>query len=990
MRSFPNATNRAGENQPNINNAVQQANIEGFDTERIKAFNFGLTVPVKNEFINPQSMNISNFARYTSLLSFDNISDPSAWSNPDNRTEQIENERNAALHQYENPFKLPIGIIRSADRYNKVFKAPLYSVQDYYAENAETLRQSRLSSRQSQSSNNQSNGDGTNGSAAQSSTTPVSKPAKEDAKLQMLGAETVVVSSMFNPTFMIQVGGITDNIPLRNYIPDGVTSPMALTQEEARALAEQEYNFNETASQYRANSNTAASAVPAKPLPTRDEVFAKWDSIYRDSQTQLQSMVMATSHANVTNCTIRELVRLSHNDNTILGQARYKYADFMYCRDLGKVSNNHMITLRKFAHPIGDNIFRFSSPRHRNSEGYMDYDTMADVGRLVTWFGTDSNKLSDILNYSMHATWKEFNAEIQEIDTRDDDAAGGLIGTLTNSLNPSYNSLVGAGMAGSQSVWTTLGTKLFNAPINSMGKLIGGDGNSVADSNGTNPNSMGKWDLLRMSADTNKIYTPQDTIQSTHKYEGKLEFTNDFTLTFDYKLRAYDNINPKTAMLDLLGNILEVTYRRGKFWGGSRRFIGPPHNQAGWVKANHIIDNSWDKLEGFMRGLLTGNVDWGGILSSISDFFNGMIKSATEFLRGGYKELGQKIVEVNDKYRFSTALKGQLKNKLGRPAVYAMNSLLSGDDVGLWHVTIGNPKNPIAAFGNLILENATVTHSGVLGLDDFPTEIRVQVQLKHARPRDLTEISRMYNKGTSTMYNPIGNNKLKSFFALNSSSYVDENGNTITRDIDDIIDEKNEKQFYYEQGEMASERLADEVAKAEQDVQRAEEAKKKAEQREAQQKGSSTEKSSSGGSTGDVSNNTDQTSEGIMNDNVLNNSSNGEQPDGSKDENGTQNGELTVKQAVENLSQAKTRLAEKKKALAAAEAQNKGNKTEYDRINKIVSGMMAQTAAGKGDHDDEMDNPLIPPYINTATALRYETLGHDRDYIGRIVMDEIA
>ena len=46
----------------------------------------------------------------------------------------------------------------------------------------------------------------------------------------------------------------------------------------------------------------------------------------------------------ITDCSIRTLCTLSKTENSSLGQARYKYADFMYCKDLGKVSNNHLIT----------------------------------------------------------------------------------------------------------------------------------------------------------------------------------------------------------------------------------------------------------------------------------------------------------------------------------------------------------------------------------------------------------------------------------------------------------------------------------------------------------------------------------------------------------------------------------------------------------------------------------------------------------------------
>lgn len=61
-------------------------------------------------------------------------------------------------------------------------------------------------------------------------------------------------------------------------------------------------------------------------------------------------------------------------------------------------------------------------------------------------------------------------------------------------------------------------------------------------------------------------------------------------MNFSYKLRAYDNINPKSAFLDLLGNILTVTYRKGTFWGGKSEILGAKPNKAGWQKYNNVLD----------------------------------------------------------------------------------------------------------------------------------------------------------------------------------------------------------------------------------------------------------------------------------------------------------------------------------------------------------------------------------------------------------------
>ena len=133
------------------------------------------------------------------------------------------------------------------------------------------------------------------------------------------------------------------------------------------------------------------------------------------------------------------------------------------------------------------------------------------------------------------------------------------------------------------------------------------------------------------------------------------------------------------------------------------------------------------------KDLLSGNMTMGEVVDKM----------------GAVAQKGaQKVSDMN----LGQAMMGSIKNKLGRPSLYAFDSLLTGAKVGLWHVTIGNPKNPIATFGNLIMTNAKITHSGPLGFDDFPTDLHVSVSLKHAMSRDATEISKMYTKGQNGIY----------------------------------------------------------------------------------------------------------------------------------------------------------------------------------------------------------------------------------------------
>lgn len=483
---------------------------------------------------------------------------------------------------------------------------------------------------------------------------------------------------------------------------------------------------------------------------------------------------------NTSDCSIRTLCALSKYANNPLGQARYKYADFMYCKDLGKVSNNYLITLRKFPYPIGDHIGELTSPRYTDGPEYYTFKTPGDVGRLVTWFGTDDNKLEDICKYNYHASWKELNSDIQQLESTADDPTTGFVGMMANSFDSRYNKSVAAGQAGTHSMWEWLGSKRLPERLITQG--------------------IGKNNGLLYNYDNNKVYTPLNTIQSTHLYEGKLEFSHEFTLNFSYELRAYDNINPRSAFLDLIGNILEVTYRRGKFWGGDRKIIGPQQDMAPFEIANKFVDNAFDKLGGFFHQLQTGKFNMSSILGNIGrgmDYVKQLFSSATD-IDVTNKSAGEVAGEVVNKFQnlfesgaIGEGLKGYIKNMLGRPTLYAWNSLLSGDVVGLWHVTIGNPRNPILSIGNLILTDAHITHSGPLGIDDFPTELKLSVTLKHARPRDITEISRMYTQGAASIYYSLGRHDPSDFFG--GKNYMTE-----------FMEYKNKKEEQNKKGQTVS------------------------------------------------------------------------------------------------------------------------------------------------------------------------------------------
>lgn len=545
----------------------------------------------------------------------------------------------------------------------------------------------------------------------------------KEAVGKKVGAITVSmahVPSLFNPQKSVNVIGVTRNIPLYNDVKSYKSlSTSAITEQLEKDDLERKTTLG-------------------------DHIEDDW-----------------------TDCSIKKLVELSNkfNDEGIsaLGQERFKYADFMFCKDLGRISNNYLITLRRFNSPVGDDI------TCKNPSNIVS----PDIGRMICYIGED-NKLDDILKYQYNTTWKDLNAKIQVKSSEEDSGDRGIIGSIVNLSNPGYLKGVMQGKNGSG-----------NTALNwvSHNTVLG----SVMDNKGTYEGHE-----IWGNYDQNKVYEPQDTVQDTHIYEGKLKFTHEFTLTFNYEMRAYDNINPRAAFMDLLANVHVVTYREGSFWGGQRKLSGASSNPAGWAKANAFIDQAWDKLGGFCEGLLTGNVDWGSVWGSISSAFGAagqMLDEAKETITDPKKrsEAGKKIANKWKSSGMGDAFKGMLKNKLGRPAIYAFDSLLKGDPVGFHHVTIGNPRSPIISIGNLIITSTSVQHYGPLGIDDFPTGLKVTVNLKHAKSRDAIEIQQMYTGGTGILSAGFsGMNKIEDYYVFgpkvnttdpNKSVYYATNGN---------------------------------------------------------------------------------------------------------------------------------------------------------------------------------------------------------------------
>lgn len=149
----------------------------------------------------------------------------------------------------------------------------------------------------------------------------------------------------------------------------------------------------------------------------------------------------------------------------------------------------------------------------------------------------------------------------------------------------------------------------------------------------------------------------------------------------------------------------------------------------------------------------------GNMLQSISSTLfgesstlSGWLNKATDALsseenqKKGTEKLNSMFGNINKMW------KDQVIQQTTMPNIQGLKAILTGEPTGNWHLTVGNPLNPIMVVGNLICTKMTVDWDTELGPDDFPMGMKVTYTLEHGMARDKAGIQSMFNRGAGRIY----------------------------------------------------------------------------------------------------------------------------------------------------------------------------------------------------------------------------------------------
>lgn len=415
------------------------------------------------------------------------------------------------------------------------------------------------------------------------------------------------------------------------------------------------------------------------------------------------------------------------------GRTPYQFTDFVFCKHWNKISNNRMITLRRYAAPALDNlnfpgmqddISNSNSDTNGggNTTGKIVFSPMASA---VTYFGEGTgNSLNSLLKFSTGVLWDDATAAVWEVNAD----------SVPESTPLSESGGLFGGIGKVAEMLNVAGGNFDPEYIANKGQLP------------PDPYSNGPYE--------NRIQGPVNRIDSVKKRKPGLAFQWDgLNLVFDYVARPIGGVNPKAVLLDIMSNFLVIGSASAVFFGGAHRFMANP--------AKYPFVGGSKGIEKFYRG---DPIGWG--LEAVKDFTgdkgsgagigSSFLDSAKSFFGNLFS--GEKGSLFGSLEGLMTGATGNIiKNEIAKksaavPYLKGLKAILTGEPVGEWHVTIGNPLNPIAMIGNLICEGIDVEFNEELGPDDFPTEMKITVKLKHGMARDRDAIESIFNRGMGRIY----------------------------------------------------------------------------------------------------------------------------------------------------------------------------------------------------------------------------------------------
>ena len=398
----------------------------------------------------------------------------------------------------------------------------------------------------------------------------------------------------------------------------------------------------------------------------------------------------------------------------------YRYADFLYLKHYHPFNNNRLITLRRFMAPVYDEL-RIAIKNAKPES------LRRPIAQALSYLDTSQNSFKTLSKMNVSIATKPTKGALDNVTTLSDaESSLGKSGAKTSDIGTKLLSLLsGKGPGEPFDAWTSTYDPWKNGPLQDL------------------------------------VYGPVNVITGSLIRDRGLTFKQDgLKINFEYSSKSIEHINQKAAMLDILSNMLALTYNHALFWGGENRFLIDRLNfplvraevMFGLLQNLNNPQAQLNKIEEEL-GLATSN-----LTENLSNLYSGLKEKVADVTsntgtQGAQGSQGASSTIGNTASSFILGDNKQLQ-KLQRQILEGTKAELTGAPTGEWHLQVGNPFAPMMMIGNLWCTSADFEFNDELSIDDFPTELKVSCNLKHGRDRDASDIQSIFNGGGGRIYYP--------------------------------------------------------------------------------------------------------------------------------------------------------------------------------------------------------------------------------------------
>ena len=236
----------------------------------------------------------------------------------------------------------------------------------------------------------------------------------------------------------------------------------------------------------------------------------------------------------------------------------------------------------------------------------------------------------------------------------------------------------------------------------------------------------------------------------------------NWKIVFQYKTDSYFGMSQKRVALDIIANMLSLTYSDGE-WLESLNVYYKKLGLALNPTEQALIESAFvggvldpDKLVKAFQDIASARS--ASILEKAASLATASAKATVNVLKDtgksliGAKDFKPELyagMDKKEKETFENALNIEITKALSEsfPKFVQQRANVANIPTGNWHLTIGNPMNPIMRIGDIVVRSCQLEFGDELGPEDFPIDLKFTVTLSPTKPRDSADIRQTFNLG---------------------------------------------------------------------------------------------------------------------------------------------------------------------------------------------------------------------------------------------------